>query len=217
MLGYSLVVPLLVFLVTDFGGNVFVYGLVGTMYPLFQFFGAPWLGKLSDRIGRRRVLLISQIGTFVAWLLFIVSLLLPRTPIANIDSDWVGNFWLVLLGTIFLAINFWLLTFDNTSLIYVACVLLSLGNGLMWPSFLAILTQAGDPSKQGTIQGYANSTGSLASIIGLLLGGSLFGWIGPSIFWVACVIMVILIGLSLPLFRWVRASSKEQLAATGSE
>ncbi|MEM9525543.1 MAG: MFS transporter, partial [Bacteroidota bacterium] len=77
MLGYSLIIPILVFLVQKFGGNAFLYGVLGATYPAFQLFGAPMLGRWSDRVGRRRVLLVSQIGTFLAWCLFIISLLLP--------------------------------------------------------------------------------------------------------------------------------------------
>ena len=36
-----------------------------------QFLAAPWLGKLSDRFGRRPVLIISQIGTIVSYLIFV--------------------------------------------------------------------------------------------------------------------------------------------------
>ena len=43
-LGFSIVLPFLVFLIEDFGGNAFVYGLVGATYPTFQFVGAPVLG-----------------------------------------------------------------------------------------------------------------------------------------------------------------------------
>ncbi len=38
-----------------------------------QFVAAPWLGKLSDRFGRRPVLIISQIGTIVSYLIFIFA------------------------------------------------------------------------------------------------------------------------------------------------
>ena len=52
VLGYSVVIPILVYIVNDLGGNPFIYGILGAMYPLFQFIGAPRLGALSDRIGR---------------------------------------------------------------------------------------------------------------------------------------------------------------------
>lgn len=391
MLGYSIILPLLVFLVRDFGGNEFIYGLLGSIYPAFQLVGAPLLGKWSDSIGRKRVLLISQIGTFLAWLVFIIALFLPVHELFEIDSPWAGTFWvslpllllfaaraidgltggnvsvanaylsdistdatrkrnfgkmgastsmgfilgpamasilgltiygelipvvaaalislvaigvihvflpesqhnlvpldtesfsikklfqiehkscykmekcpdtglrqilkqpgipilfliyfltflgfsffyaafpiyasgelawtavdmgiffavssgimvliqgpvlsylsekvtgqwLVLIGSLLIGMSFFLFPQGDMVSIYVGVVLLSIGNGLMWPSFLAILAEKGTASIQGTIQGYASSTGSLASILGLILGGFLFGFLGTSVFWIA--------------------------------
>jgi len=42
-------------------------------YYAAQFVAAPWLGKLSDRFGRRSILIISQIGTVLSYLLFIFA------------------------------------------------------------------------------------------------------------------------------------------------
>ena len=47
-LGFSIVLPFLVFLVTDFGGNALVYGILSATYPAFQLIGAPLLGRWSD-------------------------------------------------------------------------------------------------------------------------------------------------------------------------
>jgi MFS family permease len=55
-LGFSIVVPFLVFLVTRFGGNAFVLGALGAAFWAAQLAGSIWLGALSDRIGRQRVL-----------------------------------------------------------------------------------------------------------------------------------------------------------------
>ena len=65
-LGFSIVLPFLVFVVTRLGGNALVYGAVGATYSAFQLIGAPVLGRWSDRFGRRRVLLLSQWGTLEA-------------------------------------------------------------------------------------------------------------------------------------------------------
>lgn len=46
----------------------FVYGLVVAMYPLFMFIGAPFLGDLSDKLGRKRVLTICLLGTGFGYL-----------------------------------------------------------------------------------------------------------------------------------------------------
>lgn len=73
-LGYSLAMPFLVFVVTDLGGAAWTYGLIGATYSMCQLFGAPVLGRWSDRTGRRPVLVASQVGTLIAWLLFLIAL-----------------------------------------------------------------------------------------------------------------------------------------------
>ena len=50
-------------------------------------------------------------------------------------------------------------------------IFFALGNGLMWPSFMSILSRHAGTENQGVIQGVASSFGSIASIIGLILGG----------------------------------------------
>ena len=104
ILGYSVVIPILIFIVNDFGGNGFIYGLLGATYPFFQFIGAPILGKLSDRIGRKRVLIISQAGTFLSWGLFLIAFILPGVTLWSQDNQWTGSYLMTLpLAVIFLA------------------------------------------------------------------------------------------------------------------
>ncbi|MFD0863425.1 MFS transporter [Sungkyunkwania multivorans] len=414
ILGYSIVIPILIFIVTDLGGNGFIYGILGAMYPFFQFIGAPILGRLSDRIGRKKVLIISQAGTFLAWLLFLLAFILPKTELwsqnteltgsyvmtlplimifvarifdgftggnvsvanaylsdistdedrnknfglmgaststgfvlgpavagilastilgeslplmlaalisliaifvintrlkesnpcvvdtsnVNLTSfrrffqvehkdcytqgeeqlqpeshkgflsvlkqpgipvlytvyfltflafslfyaglpiyastllDWtatdlgvflaysslvmiiiqgpvltrlsgkVRNQSLILVGSLFLASSFVLLTQQNITLLYVAITLLSIGNGLMWPSFLALLAKVGDRSMQGAIQGYGNSMGSFASMIGLILGGLLFESMTTMVFIVGSGIFLVI--SLLMTIHWLR-------------
>ena len=92
-LGFSIVVPFLVFLNADFGGNSFIFGLLLASYSLLQIPGATLLGKLSDRIGRKRVLVISQIGTLICWGVYIVALLVPKIEIFSFDGgEVIGAF-----------------------------------------------------------------------------------------------------------------------------
>ncbi|MEL6305097.1 MAG: MFS transporter [Bacteroidota bacterium] len=403
ILGYSIVVPILIFIVTDFGGNGFIYGILGATYPFFQFLGAPILGKLSDRIGRKKVLVISQLGTFLAWMLFILAFVLPETelwssnmdstspyvmtlPLSTIflarmvdgftggnisvanaylsdistDEDRNANFgkmgastslgfvlgpafagilastmlgellplilaalislvaifiiqirleetvpcvvnvgtirlrslrrffqvehkncfqegeadntapknsfrnilgipripllygiyfltflafslfyaglpiyantelgWsakelgiflaysslimvivqgpiltrlqkfipnerLIALGAITLALAFVLLSRDSLGLMYLANTLLSFGNGIMWPSFMALLARTGNAKSQGAIQGYGNSMGSMASMFGLILGGLLFEQISTGVFLLGGLLFIVI-------------------------
>ncbi len=83
-LGLSLVLPFLVFIVADLGGASWTYGLLGATYSIFQLFGAPALGRWSDRVGRRPVLVASQLGTLTAWLLFFVALSLPVSSLGEL-------------------------------------------------------------------------------------------------------------------------------------
>lgn len=83
-LGFSLAIPFLVYIVDDLGGASWTYGLVAATYSAFQLVGAPALGKWSDRIGRRKVLIVSQVGTFIAWLLFLMALSMPKSPLVEI-------------------------------------------------------------------------------------------------------------------------------------
>ncbi len=401
--GYSIVIPILIFIVIDMGGNAFIYGALGATYPFFQFLGAPILGRLSDRIGRKRVLIISQLGTFIAWLLFITAFALPKLELWSQDNSVTGSYimtlplilifvarifdgftggnvsvanaylsdistdedrdknfgqmgastsiglvlgptiagvlastllgeilplivasvisliaifviktrlkennpcavdlgesksglrrffqvehvdcyvegeieaspekkgwsfvikqpgipllysiyfltflafslfyaglpvyantilkWsttelglffalsgiimvivqgpvltrlsksvsnqsLILAGALLLAVSFFLFSVQNTIVVYGANALLSVGNGLMWPSFLSLLAGKGNKSIQGAIQGYGNSMGSIASMIGLVLGGILFEVITTSLFSIGAAIFVIIV------------------------
>ena len=78
ILGVSLLLPVLPFIVKSYGAPKWVYGLLLTLYSLFQFIGSPYLGSMSDRIGRKSVLLISQGGTLLSWFVFLGALLIPE-------------------------------------------------------------------------------------------------------------------------------------------
>jgi DHA1 family tetracycline resistance protein-like MFS transporter len=95
-LGFSIVVPFLVFLVTRFGGNAFVLGALGAAFWAAQLVGSIWLGALSDRIGRKRVLLRSQLGAMAAWLIFLGALGAPRVVLGRVEASAVGSFVLTL-------------------------------------------------------------------------------------------------------------------------
>ncbi len=69
LLGFSLILPLLPYYAKTFEANSFVTGLLVASYAVAQLVGAPVLGRLSDRFGRRPVLLASIFGTFVGFLL----------------------------------------------------------------------------------------------------------------------------------------------------
>ena len=94
-LGFSIVLPFLVFLVMKFGGDAIVYGLIAATYSAFQLIGAPVLGRWSDIYGRKKVLLVSNIGTAIGWILFLLALIVPFGGTFIIDSIYFGTIAIV--------------------------------------------------------------------------------------------------------------------------
>ena len=86
-MGFSIVLPFLVFLVAKWGGNAIIYGALAATYSFFQLIGAPILGRWSDRYGRRRILLLSQLGTLASWVVFLIAFALPVTALAERGSS----------------------------------------------------------------------------------------------------------------------------------
>ncbi len=96
VLGFSILMPVLPFVVASFGADKWVYGLLLSLYSAFQFIGAPYLGALSDQRGRKPILLISQAGTLLSWLVFVSALLIP-------DIHFLGlalPLWVIILSRI---------------------------------------------------------------------------------------------------------------------
>ncbi len=69
LLGFSIILPLLPFYAETFGATPTQIGFLVASYAAAQLVGAPVLGRLSDRFGRKPVLLVSISGTFVGFLI----------------------------------------------------------------------------------------------------------------------------------------------------
>jgi DHA1 family tetracycline resistance protein-like MFS transporter len=67
IVGFSMLIPMLPYFVTHFGASAYVVGLLVATFSFCQFVSAPMWGIVSDRIGRKSVLIISQIGATIGW------------------------------------------------------------------------------------------------------------------------------------------------------
>lgn len=70
LVGFGIVIPILPYYVRSFGVSDVFIGLLAATYSLAQFLFAPILGRYSDSIGRRPVIMVSLLGGVVAWTLF---------------------------------------------------------------------------------------------------------------------------------------------------
>lgn len=77
--GFSLLLPILPYILQTYHVWAFWYGLILSVYSIFQFFAAPFFGYLSDFFGRRKVLLVTQFGTLLSWVVFSLALLVPQS------------------------------------------------------------------------------------------------------------------------------------------
>ncbi len=73
LLGFSLVMPLLAPFAEQYGFREWQIGLLFSAYPVCQLVAGPILGRLSDRYGRRPLLVFSQAGTAVSFLILGLS------------------------------------------------------------------------------------------------------------------------------------------------
>lgn len=67
MLGYGIIIPILYSYSKKFGLSDFQNGLLFASYSVFQFISTPIIGRLSDKYGRRPLLLLSIVGTAVSF------------------------------------------------------------------------------------------------------------------------------------------------------
>ncbi|MBE0556577.1 MAG: MFS transporter [Proteobacteria bacterium] len=92
VIGFGIVIPILPFYVSSFGASPLTITALFSAFAFFAFLSAPFLGALSDRIGRRPALLLSIASTALGWYVFaaagsLVFLFLGRI----IDGAAAGN------------------------------------------------------------------------------------------------------------------------------
>lgn len=101
LLGIGIIIPVLAALFFDpssamvpidmtYERRALYLGLITALYPLFQFFGAPIVGTLSDRVGRKKMLVISLVGTGISYVLFALGVLTHSLALLFISRSLAG-------------------------------------------------------------------------------------------------------------------------------
>ncbi len=98
LIGLGIVIPILgpmlvgdnAVLLTGLSNSIrtIILGLLIAAYPIMQFFGSPILGALSDKYGRKSILLVSEIGAFIGYVVFAIGIML-------------GNIWIIFASRMF--------------------------------------------------------------------------------------------------------------------
>jgi MFS family permease len=195
-LGFSIVLPFLVFVVMKFGGDAIVYGLLAATYPAFQLIGSPLLGKWSDTYGRKKILLLSNIGTSIGWLIFLFALFLSSKESFNIYIPLLGTFVVIVpLLLLFLARAIDGITGGN----------ISIAN-----AYLSDLSSDSTRSKNfGKIAISSNLGFIIGPAIAGILGGTIYGAILPVL--AALILSLITIFVIIFLLKESKLPPKEIL------
>jgi MFS transporter, DHA1 family, tetracycline resistance protein len=142
---------------------------------------------------------VAETGIFFS--ILSVVIVLTEGPILSWFNKRVSAESLTVWGTFIVVLSYITLLVPSPILAYAAAVLYAIGNGLMWPSFLSLLSDRAGEAHQGYIQGIGESAGSLASIAGLFFGGLLFTAMKQEIFIVPAALVFIVFLMSWTLRR----------------
>lgn len=98
IVGFGLLIPVLPKLIVQFrGGDItsgsHMYGWLVSIYALMQFVGAPILGSLSDRFGRRRIILIATAGSAIDYVIMACAPNLGWLFIARIIAGFTAGIY----------------------------------------------------------------------------------------------------------------------------
>lgn len=91
LLGFGIILPLLPYIAEKYAANPVTIGLLTGTYSLFQFIAGPILGRLSDRHGRKKLLIISQLGSMAGYVLLAVAGSLPLLFLSRIIDGITGG------------------------------------------------------------------------------------------------------------------------------
>src|SRR6185295_10580465 len=83
-LGFAILIPVLPFVVKNYNASSIVYGFLLSIYFIFQFLGAPFLGALRDHYGRKPILMLSHFGTLISWGIFGLAYFVPGVSLFGI-------------------------------------------------------------------------------------------------------------------------------------
>jgi len=89
--GFSILIPIVPLFAKYFGASDLTAGLLFSAYAAFQFAAGPIWGRVSDIVGRKMVLIVSQIGATVGWTMLAFAHTLPMVFLARIIEGASGG------------------------------------------------------------------------------------------------------------------------------
>jgi len=154
LLGFGLILPLLPYYAEAFGASALLTGLLVASYAAAQLIGAPALGRLSDRFGRKPLLLVSISGSFLGFVLLAA---------AQPAGRWMAGFLPAGAGALTLGVIFFSRILDG----------LTGGNISIAQAYISDVT---DEKNRAMGLGLIGAAFGLGFIFGPATGGALSRW-----------------------------------------
>jgi MFS transporter, DHA1 family, tetracycline resistance protein len=155
LLGFSLILPLLPYYAESYGATATIVGLLVASYAAAQLIGAPLLGRLSDRMGRRPVLLLSVTGTLLGFILLGLAAPIGRL-LAGSASVQTANVFII-------------------AVLFISRILDGLTGGNLTVA-QAYITDVTDEANRAKSLGLIGAAFGLGFILGPAAGGMLSQW-----------------------------------------
>jgi MFS transporter, DHA1 family, tetracycline resistance protein len=89
--GFSILIPIVPLFAKHFGASDLTAGLLFSTFAVFQFIAGPVWGHVSDLIGRKAVLIVSQVGATIGWTMLAYAHTLPMVFLARIVEGASGG------------------------------------------------------------------------------------------------------------------------------
>lgn len=154
--GYSVIIPIMIFIALDFGANAFLYGIILASFSLAQIPGSLQIAKLSDKIGRRKALVITQVIGTIGWLIFLLVEFFPHDEVVSATHE--------LTGTLTITVPIILLIVSRAITGYTSA------NFAVASTYIAETTS---PKEKIKIFGRVNAASILGFSVGPMVGGGL--------------------------------------------
>lgn len=185
-LSMTMLFPVLPFIVKSYAQPEYVLGILLATFSLFQFIASPIMWALSDMHGRKPVLMITQLGTFLSWLVLAAAYFMPELNI------WIFTLpiFIIFVSRVFDGITGW-----NMSVAQ------------------AILADMSKPEERSKVFGLNGAVFGMSLIIGPALGwlslASSWGYLATAILW-AIISFITLILMYFLLQESLEVSKRKQ-------
>ncbi|MCU0485804.1 MAG: MFS transporter [Anaerolineales bacterium] len=162
LMGFGLIVPIMPFFAAEYGANELMVGLIVATYAAGQFIGAPLVGRLSDRMGRRPMLALTMAGTLISFLLLGLAEVLGKQYLLAFPAESAAENTQH-LNAVVLGVTFFTRLLGG----------LSGGSITVAQAYIADIT---DETNRTRGMGLIGAAFGLGFILGPLLGGVLSRW-----------------------------------------